>query len=79
MSDNVSSYEAETALLSIITTLPETAFDVQHIKPYMFSSLSHTRLFDLVMNLVANGSIPDRPLIEIKIEESQQLGAEIDL
>ncbi len=79
MSDNVSSYEAETALLGIITTQPEMAFDVQHIKPYMFSSLSHTRLFDLVMNLVANGSIPDRPLIEIKIEESQQLGAEIDL
>ena len=79
MSDNVSSYEAETALLNIITTQPEMAFEVQHIKPYMFSSLSHTRLFDLVMNLVSNGAIPDRPLIEVKIEESKQLGAEIDL
>ena len=79
MPDNVSSYEAETALLNIITTQPELAFEVQHIKPHMFSSLSHTRLFDLVMNLVANGAIPDRPLIEIKIEESKQLGAEIDL
>ncbi len=79
MPDNVSAYEAETALLNIITTQPEMAFDVQHIKPYMFSSLSHTRLFDLVMNLVANGAIPDRPLIEVKIAESNQLGAEIDL
>lgn len=79
MLDNVSSYEAETALLNIITTQPEMAFEVQHIKPHMFSSLSHTRLFDLVMKLVANGAIPDRPLIEIKIEESKQLGAEIDL
>jgi replicative DNA helicase len=79
MSDSVSSYEAETALLNIVTTKPELAFEVQHIKPYMFSSMSHTRLFDLIMNLVNNGSIPDRPLIEVKIEESKQLGAEIDL
>lgn len=79
MSDNVSTYEAETALLNIVITNPELAFEVQHIKPYMFSSVSHTRLFDLIMQLVSSGAIPDRPLLETKIKESKQLGAEIDL
>jgi replicative DNA helicase len=79
VSEHISTYEAETALLNIITTRPELAFEVQHIKPYMLSSLSHTRLFDLIMNLVNNGAIPDRPLIEVKIQESKQLGNEIDL
>jgi replicative DNA helicase len=79
MSDSLSSYEAETALLNIVITNPELAFEVQHIKPYMFSSVSHTRLFDLISQLVSGGAVPDRPMIETKIKESKQLNAEIDL
>ena len=79
MSSNVSTYEAENAVLNIITNNPEMAFEVQHIKPYMFSSISHTRLFDLIMSLVNDGLVPDRALIEVKINESAKLENQVDI
>ena len=78
MSEELTPYEAENAVLNIIIKNPESVFDITTLKSLMFSSIVHKELYDLIQRIVANGHIPDRSLIEIQIKENPELLDQVD-
>jgi replicative DNA helicase len=79
MSDELTPYEAENAVISILIKNPESVFDVTTLKSMMFSSIVHKELYDLIQKIAANGHIPDRSLIEIQIQENTELLDQVDI
>lgn len=79
MSDELTPYEAENAIISILIKNPEMVFDVTTLKSLMFSSIVHKELYDLVQRIASNGHIPDRSLIEIQIQENPELLNQVDI
>jgi replicative DNA helicase len=78
MSEELTSYEAENAILNILIKSPELVFDVTTLKSIMFSSIVHKELYDLIQRIAVNGHIPDRSLIEIQIKENPELVDQVD-
>lgn len=78
MSEELTPYEAENAVLNILIKNPESVFDDTILKSIMFSSIVHKELYDLIQRIVSNGHTPDRSLIEIQINENPELVDQVD-
>ena len=79
MSDELTPYEAENAVISILIKNPEVVFDVTTLKSMMFSSIVHKELYDLIQKIASNGHVPDRSLIEIQIQENPDILDQVDI
>lgn len=79
MPDELTPYEAENAVISILIKNPELVFDVTTLKSMMFSSIVHKEIYDLIQKIASNGHIPDRNLIEIQIQENPELLNQVDI
>lgn len=66
-------YDAETAILSIIINFPDQIFSLQQLKPFMFSSMPNQVLFDAMMELSKNNSIPEKVLLISWLESRNKL------
>jgi replicative DNA helicase len=79
MPEELTPYEAENAVISILIKNPELVFDVTVLKSIMFSSIVHKELYDLIQRIATSGHIPDRSLIEIQIQENPELMDQVDI
>lgn len=68
MKDKLFSTEPETAVLSILLKNPEKAYDLDGLKPFMFSADAQKLVFDSIHNLSLEGYVPERSLLESHLE-----------
>lgn len=63
INDDVLSLEPETAVLAIILKNPQCIYSLDGLKGYMFSASTHQNIFNLMVDIGENGSLPDPAMV----------------
>lgn len=66
-------HNAEEAVLSIILKNPHTAFDVENLRTYMFSSTPHSFIFGVIEEIKNLGNVPELQLVITTLAGSNRL------
>ena len=67
MPTEIFTQDAEVALLSIIINNPELIYNVQNVKPFMFSASPHQTLWTIIQDMLKINQIPNKDLISIQL------------
>ena len=69
------SQDSEQSLFSILLAHPELIYNLQTIKPFMFSSTVHTGIFSTMLELMEQNLVPDKTLVISKLAQTGRLEA----
>lgn len=73
MTNNLLSMDGEIGVLSIILTHPNSIYEIRDLKSFMFSSLAHKLIFETILEIVEQNSVPDVNLVRDWLHSKKNL------
>ena len=73
MTDSLFHFDAEVAVLNILLKKPELIYNINALKPFMFSSTAYSNIYATMQKLAEEKFLPDYSLVKNRLESENKI------